>query len=115
MFSADRAAHSCTSEGDANIISFNMLIINRKMLQKVITSTQSHEIITLMQVAGSESSDISCTLFKLMLMEQKNFNRINLPYKYHHIQFEFFDINDAKMLYALFQHSSFTRLSYAYF
>ena len=102
MFSADGAAHSCTSKGDTNIISFNMLIINRKMLQKGITSTQSYEIITLMQVAESESSDISCTLFKLMLMERKKFNRMNLPHKYHHIQFEFFDIDDAKMLYALF-------------
>ena len=46
IFSADGARHQVTQEGDMNVISFNMLIINKELLSHDVTTTQSHNILT---------------------------------------------------------------------
>ena len=46
MISADGAEHESTEEGGANFVSFNLVLINKKLLDKGYTSTQSHNILT---------------------------------------------------------------------
>ena len=92
----------------------NLLIINSLLLKEGLSSTQSHSIITTMQVIGAEKPEICCTIFVSFLQKIKVFNKQNLPVQYQHLDFVFFHLNDAKMFYSLTQHSSFNRLGYPY-
>ena len=114
LMSADGAAHQVSKEGDSNVISLNFQIINSLLLKEKITSTQSHNIMTRMQVIGSEKASLCCTMFEPFLQEIKDFNKEKLPSQYQHLNYMFLHINDAKMFYALLQHSLFNRLGYPY-
>ena len=101
-------------EEDSNVITVNLNIVNSLLLSHSLTSTQSHHILTVMQVVGAEKSDLCCSIFYPFLEEIKLFNVTQLPIKYHHLAFYFYNINDAKMLYSLYQHSLFTRKEFPY-
>ena len=77
MFCADSASHEVTEEGNSNVISVNMNIINWKLLKFGYTTTQSHNILTVMQVIGAETVNLCCTIFHDLLMECKVFSSIN--------------------------------------
>ena len=114
LFSADGAAHQVSQEGDSNVITVNLNIVNSLLLSHGVTSTQSHHILTVMQVVGAEKSDLCCSIFYPFLEEIKLFDVTQLPIKYHHLAFYFYNINDTKMLYSLSQHSLFTRKGFPY-
>ena len=107
LMSADGAAHQVSKEGDSNVISLNFQIINSLLLKEEITSTQSHHILTSIQVIGSEKPELCCTMFEPFLQEIKDFNKEKLPSQYQRLNYVFLHINDAKMFYALLQHSLF--------
>ena len=107
LISADGAAHQISKEGDSNIISLNLLIINSLLLKEGLISTQSHSIIITMQVTGAEKPEICCTMFVSFLQKIKLFDNQNLPVQYQHLDFVFFHLNDAKIFYSLMQHLLF--------
>ena len=63
MISADGAENQSTEEGGANVVSFNLILINKKLLDKGYTSTQSHNILTFEQVCGDEKADLCLSIF----------------------------------------------------
>ena len=48
------------------------------------------------------------------LKKEKKFKATNLPSKYHHLLFDFMDLNDSNMIYALLQCSDFNRKFHPY-
>ena len=108
MISADRAEHQSPEEGGANVISFNLILINKKLLDKGYISTQSYNILTFEQVCGDEKSDLCLSIFHQIYENLNKFKPTDLPAKYHHLSFEFVDLNDGKMIYALLQCSAFS-------
>ena len=86
-----------------------MSIINDKLLRNDYTSTQSQNILTFMQVVASENPDVCLTIFHNIMKEINTFKHENLPLKYQHLKMHFQLINDGKMIYALSQHSLFSR------
>ena len=58
LFSADGAAHEVSQDGDANVISVNILMKNSRLLSYNITSTQSYTILTFQQVCAAETSSL---------------------------------------------------------
>ena len=107
MISADGAEHESTEEGGANVVSFNLVLINKKLLEKGYTSTQSHNILTFEQVCGDEKADLCLSIFQQIYENLKKFEPTDLPAKYHHLSFEFVDLNDSEMIYSLLQCSGF--------
>ena len=81
LFPADGAAHEVSQDGDTNIILVNVLMINSRLLNHNITSTQSHTILTFRQVCGPETSSICCTIYKTILIAIKQFDIKQLKYK----------------------------------
>ena len=93
----------------ANIISFNIIIINKKLQEVEYTSTQSLNILTFMQVCGDEKQDLCCTVFEEVFKSIKKFKSEDLPEKYQHLTFNVKNMNDGKMIYALLQYSDYNR------
>ena len=96
-----------TQEGDVNVISFNFSIINSRLLCSGYTSTQSHNILTVLQITADEKPDICLKLFDQLLTQINKFKSQDLPENYQHLDLEFVYNNDRKMLYTLTQHSLF--------
>ena len=63
LASTDGSRHCVSIEGDCNIISFNMCIINKLLLKEGYTTTQSHNILTYKQVASEEDADVLLTVY----------------------------------------------------
>ena len=63
LISADGAGHQVSQDGESSVISLNLIIINTRLLSYDYTSTQSHNILTILQIAGAEKSDLCCTFF----------------------------------------------------
>ena len=112
QLTADGARHMETQEGDVNIISFNFSIINSRLLRSGYTSTQSHNILTVLQITADEKPDVCLTLFEQLLTQINKFKSQDLPEKYQHLDLEFVYNNNRKMLYALTQHSLFNQEFY---
>ena len=109
IFAADGARHQVTQEGDLNIISYNVLIMNKLLLERNVTTTQSHNILTYEQVAADEISDVVLSSYQRLVENRSAFSSNLLNDKYKHLLIEFIDLSDRKMLYALTQHSSYSR------
>ena len=109
---ADGAGHQVSQDGESSVISLSLIIINSKLLSYDYTSTQSHNILTILQIAGAEKSELCCTFFLPLLKEITSFKSSDLPVQYLHLVFEFELLNDGKMMYALTQHSLFKRKGY---
>lgn len=71
LMSADGEAHQVLKEGDSNVISLNLQIINAQLLKEGYTSMQSIHILTPMQVIGAEKPELCCTMFESFLFEIK--------------------------------------------
>ena len=63
--------------------------------------TQSHNILAFQQIAADESIYVILSAYQLMLEEQGTFDSNLLKEKYNHLQIEFFNLSNSKMLYAL--------------
>ena len=92
----------------------NLLIINCRLLDYNITSTQSHSILTFQQVCRAETLSLYYIVYELILITIKNFDVNQLQSKYHHLSFDFLHIHDAKILYALTQHSLYPRKGFLF-
>ena len=109
IISADGAENVTTQEGGANIISFNVIIINKKLQEANYTSTQILNILTFLQVCGDEKQDLCCTVFEEVLKSINKFKSEDLLEKYQHLNFGIKHMNDGKMIYALIQCSDYNR------
>lgn len=67
-----------------------------------------------MQLAADEKADLCCTTFKSLMIERKDFKMTDLPVKYQHLEIEFINIDDGKMLCALIQYVNINRKYYLY-
>ena len=114
IFSADGAEHQSTEEGGANIVSYNIIIINQKLQEEGYTSTQSHNILTIKQVAADEKPDLCLSVHEEIVKMRNRFSIDDLPEKYRHIEISFSDMNDGKMIYALLQCSRFNSKFHPY-
>ena len=69
IFAADGARHQVTQEGDMNVISFNMLVINKELLSHDVTTTQSYNILTYQQIVTDKSDNVVLSAYQEMLEE----------------------------------------------
>ena len=79
------------------------------MLEKGYTTTQSHNILTYQQVASNEDSDVVLSAYYDFFKERTAFKTEMLSTKYQHLDINFEDMNDGKMVYGLTQHSTYAR------
>ena len=114
LLSADESCHQDTKEGYSNVITCNVSIIGDRLLQNGFTSTQSQHILTTMQVVADEHLDVCMHIFHDFMKNINNLNVDQLPSNYHHLQIEFQVINNGKMIYALSQHSLYSRKCHPY-
>lgn len=112
--SADGARHQITSEGDLNVISFNMTLTSKALLAKEYTTTQSHNILTFMQVTSDKTDYIVLTAYNQFCKDRAGFSSYNLDEKYHNLNIDMLELHDAKFVYALTQHFLFSREYYLF-
>ena len=84
-------------------------MISKRMLEKGYTTTQSHNILTYQQVASDEDSDVVLSAYYDFFKERTAFKTEMLSTKYQHLDINFEDMNDGKMVYGLTQHSKYAR------
>ena len=114
LCSADGARHQLTAEGDLNVISFNLCLASKPLLARNYTTTQSHNILTHMQVAADETDDVVTSAYTTFCKERNEFSVSSLDIKYQDLKIDFLELHDAKFIYALTQHSLYSRKYYPF-
>lgn len=114
LCSADGARHQLTAEVDSNVISFNLCLASKLLLDKDYKTMQSHNILTHMQVAANETDHIVTSAYTTFCKECNQFSVSSLDVKYQDLKIDFLELHDEKFIYALTKHSLYSRKHYLF-
>ena len=67
-----------------------------------------------MQVAADETDDIVTSAYTMFCKERNEFSVTSLNEQYQHLKIDFLELHDAKFVYALTQHSLYSRKYYPF-
>ena len=82
--------------------------MNKLLLERDVTKTQSNNIFTYEQLAADNISNVVLSSYQRLVENRSAFSYNLLNDTYKHLLTEFIDLSNRKMLYVLTKHSSYS-------